>query len=85
MFFEDSGERVSSESGGKGTEGAPPAWPEEAARQAKRVIQSTLFPEFEDFDVVSNGRQIEMFSLGHLLLAFPYVLSFTKSRCLIYL
>lgn len=61
MFFEDSGERVSCQSGSKGAEGAPPAWPEEAARQAKRVIQSTLFPEFEDFDVVSNGGQIGMF------------------------
>lgn len=32
--------------------GAPPAWPEEAARRARRVVQSTLFPEFESFDGV---------------------------------
>ncbi|CAN0189607.1 unnamed protein product, partial [Laminaria digitata] len=32
----------------------PPAWPEEAARRARRVVQSTLFPEFESFDVVSE-------------------------------
>ena len=38
--------------GGAEGDGSPPAWPEEAARRAKRVIQSTLFPEFEDFDVV---------------------------------
>ncbi|CAM9345992.1 unnamed protein product [Ectocarpus sp. 13 AM-2016] len=34
--------------------GAPPVWPEEAARRARRVVQSTLFPDFETFDVVSE-------------------------------
>lgn len=37
---------------GGGLGGAPPAWPEEAARRARRVVQSTLFPEFESFDGV---------------------------------
>lgn len=32
--------------------GAPPAWPEEAAWRARRVMQATLFPEFETFDAV---------------------------------
>ncbi|CAM9617583.1 unnamed protein product [Scytosiphon promiscuus] len=47
------GETGASAAGGNG--GAPPVWPEEAARRARRVIQSTLFPEFESFDVVSES------------------------------
>lgn len=35
--------------------GAPPVWPEEAARRARRVVQSTLFPDFETFDVVGTA------------------------------
>lgn len=40
------------EAEGGGGVGPPPVWPEEAARRARRVVQSIMFPEFDSFDVV---------------------------------
>eukprot|EP00903_Cladosiphon_okamuranus_P020087 g18450.t1 len=53
-FGMEAGAGAGARAGGGRGGGAPPAWPEEAARQARRVVQSTLFPEFESFDGVSE-------------------------------
>ncbi|CAN0123212.1 unnamed protein product [Pylaiella littoralis] len=43
------------EAEGGGGVGPPPVWPEEAARRARRVVQSIMFPEFDSFDVVCDN------------------------------
>lgn len=44
--------------------GPPPAWPEEAALRARKVIQTTLFPEFDTFDAVRRwgGGELRLLS-----------------------
>lgn len=72
-----------------GRRGAPPVWPEEAARRARRVVQSILFPEFESFDAVSERldtflvtRDVVLYVLEYACMcSLEYFCAHCSSRC----